>query len=164
MNEYREALYTNMFNALRHKVRREILLSLAEGEKSFTELYNLAGISSSHLDYHLDILDGLVKKSGSKYKLSESGKTTVKIIAKPESSPSQPKTRPSLNVLFKYTTVSLILLILLTFSSYTKLYEITLEGFYQCLIGAGLYTIMIMYPIALIGFVREYWLSSYIQN
>jgi DNA-binding transcriptional ArsR family regulator len=143
-----DEFYFTIFNALRHKVRREILLSLAEGEKSFTELYNLAGISSSHLDYHLDILDGLVKKS----------------IAKPESSPSQPKTRPSLNVLFKYTTVSLILLILLTFSSYTNLYEITLEGFYQCLIGAGLYTIMIMYPIALIGFVREYWLSSYIQN
>lgn len=88
MNKYREALYTTMFNALRHDARRKILFLLSRGDRSFTNLYETLGISSSHLTYHLEALDGLICKSQSAYTLSSYGRTAVDIMNKVEHPPS----------------------------------------------------------------------------
>lgn len=85
MNEYREAVYTTMFNALRHDARRKILFLLSRGDRSFTDLYETLDISSSHLTYHLEALDGLIYKSHSAYTLSSHGKTALDIMNRVES-------------------------------------------------------------------------------
>lgn len=80
MNKYRKELYTTMFNALRHDVRRKTLLLLSKEDRSFTSLYETLGISSSHLTYHLEALDGLIYKSHSGYTLSRYGCAAVEIM------------------------------------------------------------------------------------
>ncbi|HUS77892.1 MAG TPA: winged helix-turn-helix domain-containing protein [Patescibacteria group bacterium] len=77
MSENNEEVYTTIFNALRHGVRRRILRMLSEGSLGFTTLYETLGISSSHLTYHLDALRELVSKNDSKYKLSVFGEAAV---------------------------------------------------------------------------------------
>jgi len=98
MNEYREAIYTTMFNALRHDARRKILFLLSRGDRSFTDLYETLGITSSYLTYHLEALDGLIRKSHSAYTLSSNGRTAVDIMNKVER-PHRP-TSMQINMLY----------------------------------------------------------------
>ena len=74
-----EETYSAVFNALRHKVRRDILHFLEDGEHSFKEIMDALHVSSNHLTYHLDNLDGFITKTEHGYKLSETGEAALRI-------------------------------------------------------------------------------------
>ena len=89
MDEINEEVYTTIFNALRHGVRRNILRMLQDCELSFSLMEERLGLSSSHLTYHLDALKELVSKTDSGYKLSVFGEAAVEMIEKVEEPPTQ---------------------------------------------------------------------------
>ena len=73
-----EEVYSTMFASLRHPARRKILRMLAEKPKTFSEILDQLGISSSHLTYHLENLGELVSKiDEGKYRLSAFGEAAV---------------------------------------------------------------------------------------
>ena len=80
MSEVDEEVYTTIFNALRHGVRRRILRMLSERQMSFTAINERLNISSSHLTYHLDSLKELVSKNDSGYRLSVFGRAAVDLM------------------------------------------------------------------------------------
>ena len=81
--------YDAIFAALKHPLRRRILLLLdAKGEVSFTDIQKAVGIEDTGLmSYHLKELELLISQSTrGKYKLSEIGKTSVALLRKVERS------------------------------------------------------------------------------
>ena len=80
MSEVDEEVYTTIFNALRHGVRRRILRMLSETQMTFTTLNEKLNISSSHLTYHLDSLKELVSKHDASYRLSVFGRAAVDMM------------------------------------------------------------------------------------
>jgi DNA-binding transcriptional ArsR family regulator len=79
--------YDEIFAALKHPVRRQILLFLEEqGEASFTQLQNAVGIEDTGLmSYHLKELAPLVEQSErGKYRLSEVGQAGVALFQRVE--------------------------------------------------------------------------------
>jgi DNA-binding transcriptional ArsR family regulator len=87
MSDFDEEVYSTMFNALRHGVRRNILRMLEGGELSFTTIAERLNLSSSHLTYHLDSLKELVSKTDSGYSLSLFGVAAVDMMRKVEEPP-----------------------------------------------------------------------------
>ena len=80
MSEIDEEVYTTIFNALRHGIRRRILRMLSETQMTFTTLNENLNISSSHLTYHLDSLKELVSKDDTSYQLSVFGRAAVDMM------------------------------------------------------------------------------------
>ena len=80
MSEVDEEVYTTIFNALRHGVRRRILRMLSETQMSFTAINEKLHISSSHLTYHLDSLRELVSKNDASYRLSVFGRARARAL------------------------------------------------------------------------------------
>jgi hypothetical protein len=80
MSEVDEEVYTTIFNALRHGVRRRILRMLSETQMSFSAINDKLNISSSHLTYHLDSLRELVSKNDASYRLSVFGRAAVDMM------------------------------------------------------------------------------------
>jgi DNA-binding transcriptional ArsR family regulator len=79
--------YTEIFTALKHPVRRQILLFLEEkGEASFTQVQSAVGIEDTGLmSYHLKELAPLVEQSErGKYRLSEVGQAGVELFQRVE--------------------------------------------------------------------------------
>lgn len=79
--------YDEIFAALKHPIRRQILLLLEQkGEVSFTDIQNAVGINDTGLmSYHLKELAPLVKQSNrGKYCLSEVGQASVELFRKVE--------------------------------------------------------------------------------
>lgn len=79
--------YDAIFAALKHPVRRQILLLLEQkGEVSFTEIQNAVGINDTGLtSYHLKEMIPLVERSArGKYRLSEVGETSIVLFRKVE--------------------------------------------------------------------------------
>ena len=79
--------YDEIFSALKHPIRRQVLLLLEErGEVSFTDIQNAVGIDDTGLmSYHLKELAPLVEQSRrGKYRLSEVGQASVKLFRKVE--------------------------------------------------------------------------------
>ena len=79
--------YNEIFAALRHPIRRQILLFLEDkGEVSFTEIQNAVGMSDTGLmSYHLRELAPLVEQSTrGKYCLSEVGRASITLFRKVE--------------------------------------------------------------------------------
>jgi DNA-binding transcriptional ArsR family regulator len=79
--------YDEIFAALKHPVRRQILLFLEErGEASFTQLQNAVGIEDTGLmSYHLKELTPLVEQSErGKYRLSEVGQAGAELFRRVE--------------------------------------------------------------------------------
>lgn len=110
MTEIKDEVYSTIFSALKHGVRRRILWMLAEGQKSFTNLYESLEITSSHLNYHLESLGELVSKEEGSYRLSVFGRAAVDMMRNIESP-------PKLGVLSfeqnKYRAVTTVLVMLL---------------------------------------------------
>lgn len=87
-----EETYSTMFASLRHPARRKILRMLAERPKTFSEILEELGISSSHLTYHLENLGELVSKIGEgKYRLSAFGEAAVLTMRGVEEVPATPR-------------------------------------------------------------------------
>jgi DNA-binding transcriptional ArsR family regulator len=79
--------YDEIFAALKHPVRRQILLFLEErGEASFTQIQNTVGIEDTGLmSYHLKELAPLVEQSErGKYRLSEVGQAGAELFQRVE--------------------------------------------------------------------------------
>lgn len=79
--------YDAIFAALKHPIRRQILLLLEEkGEVSFTVIENAVGIDNTGLlSYHLKELVPLVEQSvRGKYRLSEVGQASIALFRKVE--------------------------------------------------------------------------------
>jgi DNA-binding transcriptional ArsR family regulator len=79
--------YDEIFAALKHPVRRQILLFLEErGEASFTQIQNAVGIEDTGLmSYHLKELAPLVEQSErGKYRLSEVGQAGAELFQRVE--------------------------------------------------------------------------------
>ena len=79
--------YNEIFAALRHPIRRQLLLLLEDkGEMSFTEIQNAVGMSDTGLmSYHLKELAPLVEQSTrGKYCLSEVGRASITLFRKVE--------------------------------------------------------------------------------
>ena len=79
--------YDEIFAALKHPVRRQILLFLEErGEVSFTQIQNAVGIEDTGLmSYHLKELAPLVEQSErGKYRLSEVGQAGAELFQRVE--------------------------------------------------------------------------------
>ena len=79
--------YDAIFTALKHPVRRQILLFLEQkGEASFTDIQNAVSINDTGLvSYHLGELVTLVEQSArGKYRLSEIGQTSMALFRKVE--------------------------------------------------------------------------------
>jgi len=79
--------YDEIFTALKHPVRRQILLFIErKGEASFTEIQKEAGIDDTGLmSYHLKELASLLEQSKrGKYSLSEVGQAGVELFRKVE--------------------------------------------------------------------------------
>jgi len=93
MSDSEEETYSTMFASLRHPARRKILRMLAEKPKTFSEILEELGVSSSHLTYHLETLGELVSKIGEgKYRLSAFGEAAVLTMRGVEEVPAiQPK-------------------------------------------------------------------------
>lgn len=105
MDEINEEVYSTIFNALRHGVRRNILRMLNKQELPFTTMEETLSLSSSHLTYHLDALKELVTKTENGYKLSVFGQAAVEMIEKVEDPPQEHDKRS-----LKYKQISTILL------------------------------------------------------
>ena len=83
-----EEAYSNVFNSLNHPVRRKIIRMLSEKPRSFSEMFEFLGISSSHFNYHLESLGDLVSKTiEGKYKLSYLGEAAITTMIKVEGEP-----------------------------------------------------------------------------
>jgi len=81
--------YDVIFAALKHPLRRRILLLLDEkGEVAFTDIQKATGVEDTGLmSYHLKELELLISQSTrGKYRLSEIGKTSVALLKKVEKS------------------------------------------------------------------------------
>ena len=86
--------YDAIFAALKHPLRRRILLLLDEkGEVAFTDIQKAMGVEDTGLmSYHLKELELLISQSTrGKYRLSEIGKTSVALLKKVEKSRDVPK-------------------------------------------------------------------------
>ena len=123
MSEVDEEVYTTIFNALRHGVRRRILRMLSETHLSFTAINEKLHISSSHLTYHLDSLRELVSKDDASYRLSVFGRAAVDMMNGIE---NPPKEFGPIPVKDTFKLISAVLLIaLLTMSGlYYNLYDL----------------------------------------
>ena len=78
MHNSEDETYSTMFSSLKHPARRKILRMLAGKPKTFSQILDELGISSSHLTYHLENLGELVSKiEDGKYRLSTFGEAAV---------------------------------------------------------------------------------------
>jgi hypothetical protein len=111
-----------MFGSLRHPIRRKILRMLMERPRSFSEMLESTGVSSSHLTYHLENLGQLVSKADDgKYKLSTFGEAAVTTMSRVEETPTRSSRLGSLPLKWKSLfVVFLIGLITLAAISYTQ--------------------------------------------
>jgi hypothetical protein len=91
MSSLDEEVYSTIFNALRHGVRRKILRMLSVEHLSFTSISEKLGITSPHLTYHLEALGELISKNDSKYRLSVFGKAAVNMMVNVEDAPKPPR-------------------------------------------------------------------------
>jgi DNA-binding transcriptional ArsR family regulator len=72
--EFEEDLYTEIFSALKHPIRRRILRSLESDRRTYTEMLNDLGVDTGLLNYHLDHLGSLIRKEeDGRYSLSDFG-------------------------------------------------------------------------------------------
>jgi len=107
MTENEEELYTTIFTALKHSIRRNILRMLSVQPMTFTAIAESLDVSTPHLTYHLDSLKELITKDDSAYKLSVFGTAAVDMIKRVEG-PSNPGTA---DMRIDYRKVSAVLVL-----------------------------------------------------
>ncbi|MEM2145907.1 MAG: hypothetical protein QW279_11135, partial [Candidatus Jordarchaeaceae archaeon] len=82
MKKYVAVVPIDIYNVLGHPLRRKILLLLEkEGYMQYSDLLKELNIETTgQLNFHLTKLGNLITKEGKAYKLSEEGKTVIKIM------------------------------------------------------------------------------------
>ena len=86
----------DLFEAIAHEVRRKIIISLAKGPKSFSELQKETGLDSPALAFHIKKLNGLITKNQQgNYELTQLGWSAYNVITQlmqqPQVTPKQSK-------------------------------------------------------------------------
>lgn len=81
---FEDETYSLIFSSLKHPVRRKILRILANGPRTFSGVLGQVDVESSHLSYHLENLNGLIKKQNNEYSLSSVGRAAVSLMSKVE--------------------------------------------------------------------------------
>jgi len=126
--------YSTIFASLKHPVRRKILRMLSEKQRSFSEILEALGISSSHLTYHLENLGELVSKTDDgKYKLSTFGEAAVGTMSRVEETPKLKEPKYSQSLPLNWKSLCAVLLIGLAvlasvgYTQYESLNRITVE-------------------------------------
>jgi uncharacterized RDD family membrane protein YckC/DNA-binding transcriptional ArsR family regulator len=78
---------SKILSVLSHRIRRDILLILAEkGESSFTDLMNALNVDTGKLSFHIRSLAPFIEQNTTgKYKLSRAGENAVRVIRDVES-------------------------------------------------------------------------------
>ena len=148
--------YSDIFKSLKHYTRRQILQMLSVRDRSFTELYETLEISSSHLDYHLQVLDKLVLKKGQKYSLAQKGRVTVNWINRMENPPKNSK----INFFYKYFSIILLILVPSLLSTYAEMCHINFQIMMNGLAVTSIIILILMYPVVLVAFSNEYLMVS----
>jgi hypothetical protein len=95
---------------------------LMEKPRSFSEMLEYSGVSSSHLTYHLENLGQLVSKTDDgKYRLSKFGEAALATMSKIEETPKESRHFSSLPLKWKSLFVVLLIgLVTLAAVSYTQ--------------------------------------------
>jgi DNA-binding HxlR family transcriptional regulator len=121
--------YSTMFASLRHPARRKILRMLAEKPKTFSEILEELGISSSHLTYHLENLGELVSKIDSgKYRLSAFGEAAVLAMRGVEDVPATPSKQISALPLRWKTFLAVLMIGIVVLASISSMQFISLNN------------------------------------
>lgn len=118
-----EETYSIMFTSLKHPARRKILRMLSDNPKTFSQILEELGISSSHLTYHIENLGELVSKiDDGKYRLSTFGEAAVITMRGVEEFPvTTPKHPLALPLKWKsFFAVLMIGLVILSGVSYVQ--------------------------------------------
>jgi len=80
--DFEEDMYSSIFLALKHPVRRKIMRILSENALTYTQVLNRLEVETGFLNYHLENLRGLVTKGkDDRYRLSEFGEAALALIA-----------------------------------------------------------------------------------
>ncbi|MBN2336709.1 helix-turn-helix transcriptional regulator [Candidatus Bathyarchaeota archaeon] len=91
---YSEAEQQEIFKALRHRLRRDVLYFLSAGPATYSEMLDSFGVESGLLAYHLRNMGGLVKKDGEgRYTLTALGEEALRFIEKEQQSEEKPSDR-----------------------------------------------------------------------
>jgi len=102
MSKSEEEIYSTIFTALKHPIRRKILRMLSRRAGSFSEMQEVFKVESSHLTYHLESLgDLLFKTKDGKYALSSFGQAAISMMYQVEETPKTPPMLPSLPLKWK---------------------------------------------------------------
>jgi len=116
--EFEEDLYTEIFSALKHPIRRRILRSLESSRRTYTELLNDLGVDTGLLNYHLDHLGSLIRKADDgRYTLSDFGVAALRLTTRIEDPRERKDDFHFLGLRFPRTPVILIVIALLLISN-----------------------------------------------
>jgi len=108
-----EETYSVIFSSLKHPIRRRILRMLAKEPQVFSEILESLSIDSGHLNYHLESLGDLIRRtSDGKYGLSSVGVAAVRLMSGVEEHPPTPRSSPGKTALNAATRILSVLLIL----------------------------------------------------
>jgi len=112
MSSFEEETYSTIFASLKHPARRKILRILSEKPRSFSEILEALGISSSHLTYHLENLGELISKTDDgRYKLSTFGEAAVGTMSKVEETPKATELKRPSSLPMKWKSFFVVLMI-----------------------------------------------------
>jgi DNA-binding transcriptional ArsR family regulator len=150
--------YDEIFAALKHPVRRQILLFLEEhGEASFTQIQNAVGIEDTGLmSYHLKELTPLIEQSErGKYRLSEVGQAGAELFQRVERERrgTRVTVRSEIETWLGETIVKGVLLALLLGFTWSVSVTVDILLSVQSLNGVSLLQLVSMFLVSFFGMV-----------
>jgi DNA-binding transcriptional ArsR family regulator len=150
--------YTEIFTALKHPVRRQILLFLEEkGEASFTQVQSAVSIEDTGLmSYHLKELSPLVEQSErGKYRLSEVGQAGVELFQRVERERhrSRVAVRSEIDKWLGETVVKSVLLVFLLGFTWGVPATVDILLSVQSFTGVSLFQLVGMFLVSFFGMV-----------
>jgi DNA-binding transcriptional ArsR family regulator len=150
--------YDEIFTALKHPVRRQILLFLEErGEASFTEIQIAVNVEDTGLmSYHLKELEPLVEQSErGKYHLSEVGRAGVELFQRVERERhgSKVAVRTEIEKWLSETLVKSVLLALLLGFTWSVPAVVDILLSVQSFTGVSLFQLTGMFLVSFFGMV-----------
>jgi DNA-binding transcriptional ArsR family regulator len=129
-----EDVYTEIFSALRHPIRRRILKTLESKPQTYTELLKSLGIETGLLNYHLENLGSLIgKREDGKYSISQFGLAALGLTRRIEEPSGEQKEKVKLfgREFSKISFAAVIIVILLITNVYSLYLYQSSKGWYS---------------------------------
>jgi hypothetical protein len=126
--------YTVIYTALKHPIRRKILRMLNNEELTYTEMLEKLGLDTGHLNYYLESLGELIKKTPeAKYRLSEFGQAAIGLMNKVEETSQDKKEIVKLRtskrrIVLMIQTVAIVALLASSLVFFNISYQLTYPG------------------------------------